>query len=320
METSSSSAASSAARRWLAAALLAHTGWGAYPVLARYLQTVSNLPSMSLLATSMTAAALFTALTTRPRVRYLLRQPLMAALVLVVMVRAVTNLLAARFAPAVYVQLVTLGTPWVVALLSWLFFREPAPRYTGRTALVGTVGAGLILSAQVASRAATPTWDARSLLGLGLAGVSTLSLALYMLLVRRSRHHRWRGDEVFLVQSVGVLAVGWGASLALREDWSPWLRLRWQDGLVFAAFAGLILYGANRLQIAALQRVGARAVSSLLPWRMVAVLVIGFVLLGERLTAVRQGVGVALVMAALWWYLWKGGDASSPSRAAGRLS
>ena len=30
---------------WLAATLMAQTGWGAYPVMARYLQTVSDLPS-----------------------------------------------------------------------------------------------------------------------------------------------------------------------------------------------------------------------------------------------------------------------------------
>jgi hypothetical protein len=31
-------------------ALGSHTGWGANPVLARYLQTVSNLPTLSLLS------------------------------------------------------------------------------------------------------------------------------------------------------------------------------------------------------------------------------------------------------------------------------
>ena len=303
--TSSSVAVPSSAsrRRWLLLALLAHTGWGSYPVLARYLQTVSRLPSMSLLATSMTAAALITALTTRPRWRALLRQRLLWALVLVVMTRAVTNLLAARYTHAVYVQLVTLMTPWTVALLSALFFREPAPPRTGRTALLGTVGAGLILSARVDSGVHAASLTAQDGLGLALAAVSMVSLSLYMLLVRRSKARAWRGEEVFLVQSIGVLAVGWVATLLLREDWSPWLRLTLTDWAVFAAFAGLVLYGANRVQIAALQRIGARAVSSLLPWRMVVVLAIGVLLLGERLTAARQAVGVALVIVALWWYL-----------------
>ncbi len=290
-------------RRWLLLALLAHTGWGAYPVLARYLQTVAGLPSMSLLATSMTVAAGFTALTTRPRWALLRRQRLMWALVLVVMTRAVTNLLAARFTHAIYVQLITLLTPWTVALLSMLVFREAAPPRTGRTMLLGTVGAGLILSGRVANAQGVQAFTAQDALGLALAGVSMVSLAVYMLLVRRSRAHRWRGEEVFLVQSLGVMAVGWAATWLLGEDWRPWLHLSLQDGLVFLAFAGLVLYGANRVQIAALQHVGARAVSSLLPWRMVVVLVIGLALLGEHLTATRQAVGVALVMAALGWYL-----------------
>ncbi len=302
-------------RRWLVWALLAHTGWGAYPVLARYLQTVAHLPSMSLLAVSMTVAALFTALTTRPRWRHLLRQRLLWALLAVVALRAVTNLLAARFTYALYVQLITLATPWTVALLSLAFFREPAPRYTGRTALIGTVGALLILSARVQSPTALRGWSAQDGLGLALAGVSMVSLALYMLLVRRSQG-AWRGQEVFLVQSLGVLTVGWLTTWALGEDWRPWLHLRPVDWLVFGTFAGLVLYGANRLQIAALQHIGARAVSSLLPWRLVVVLIVGVALLGETLTTWRQAVGVGLVLFALIWYLWHNGASATLKAAA----
>ena len=47
---------------WIFAALAAHTGWGAYPVFGRYLQTVTLLPSMSLLALG-SAVALIALLT-----------------------------------------------------------------------------------------------------------------------------------------------------------------------------------------------------------------------------------------------------------------
>ncbi len=291
------------ARGWLFLALVAHTGWGAYPVLARYLQTEAGLPSMSLMAVSMTGTAAVLALTVRPRWRMLLRQRLLPAFLLAVMVRAVTNLLAARFTHAIYVQLITLMTPWVVALLSALVFHEQAPRYTGRTALVGTVGAGLILSAAIERHGVPQHLTASDVLGLTLAGISVFSLAWYMLLVRRSRSAQWRGDEVFFLQALVVMTVGWGATWLLQEDWTPWTQMDLRDWLVFAAFAGFVLYGANRLQIAALQRLGARAVSALLPWRMVVVLVLGFGLLGEQLSSLRQVIGVLLVIGALVGYL-----------------
>lgn len=290
-------------RWWLMLALVAHTGWGAYPVLARYLQIETGLPSMSLLAVSMTGVALVSGLTVRPRWGILLRQRLLPAFLVAVMVRAVTNLLAARFTHALYVQLITLMTPWVVALLSVLVFHERAPRYTGRTALVGTVGAGLILSASIERYGVPQRLTVSDGLGLALASISVFSLAWYMLLVRRSRTAQWRGDEVFFLQALVVMMVGWGATWWLHEDWTPWTKMSLEDWLAFAAFVAFVLYGANRLQIAALQHLGARAVSALLPWRMVVVLVMGFWLLGEQLRSLRQVVGVLLVVGALVGYL-----------------
>lgn len=290
-------------RLWLGLALVAHTGWGAYPVLARYLQTQAGLPSMSLLAVSMTSVSLLLALTTRPRWGMLLRQRLLPAFLLAVLTRAVTNLLAARFTAAVYVQLVTLATPWVVAFFNALVFHETAPPNTGRTALLGTVGAGLMLSAALEQQGHMAQLGPEDLLGLALAGVSVMSLAWYMLLVRRSGLHQWRGQEVFFLQALVVMSVGWTFTLLLDEDWTPWLHLQERDWAVLLAFVGLVLFGANRLQIEVLQRIGARAVSALLPWRMVVVLVLGMWLLGERFTHWRQALGLVLVLAALVLYL-----------------
>ena len=36
--------------RWIIIAVLAQLGWGGYPVFLRYLQTVSEIPGLSLLA------------------------------------------------------------------------------------------------------------------------------------------------------------------------------------------------------------------------------------------------------------------------------
>ncbi len=53
---------------WIIATLLAQTGWGAYPVLARYLQKVSSLPSMSIIAFGSLLALLVVGFFLFPRV------------------------------------------------------------------------------------------------------------------------------------------------------------------------------------------------------------------------------------------------------------
>jgi len=79
-------------------ALGAHTGWGAYPVFVRYLQTVSHLPSMSLLTAGYLLVLPVLAVVVLPRVdRSILRLRLLWLFAVIVVVRGITNLLAARY-------------------------------------------------------------------------------------------------------------------------------------------------------------------------------------------------------------------------------
>lgn len=291
---------------WMLVALVSHTSWGAYPVLARYLQTVSGLPSMSLLVVGMGCSLglmlAWRALRRRPLPRF---SRFLVVIAVVVAARSITNLLAARYTLAIYVQLITLMTPFVVTLLNRLAFDEPVPPATGRAMVLATLGAVLMLSGSIEQQGVIKPLTRQDWLGLGLAAFSTFTLALYMLIVRQSVAHNLSGEQVFLAQLVTVLAISAPASLLLHEDWTRWLALTTTDWLVFGAFAGLVIFGANVLQITALRRIGATTVSSMLPWRMVVVLVLAAFLLGERLTSIWQLVGAVLVTGTLMWYLWK---------------
>ena len=145
-----SSAAASAvgpAWYWYAIALAAHTGWGIYPVLGRYMQTISGLPSMSILVVG--ALPMFVLMVVYVLPRYGLapfRSRLIWLLALVVVVRATTNLLSARFTLSIYVQLIALLTPFIVVLLSRAVFHERIPRYTGRAIFFSSLGALLMMS------------------------------------------------------------------------------------------------------------------------------------------------------------------------------
>ncbi|MEO1444154.1 MAG: EamA family transporter, partial [Chloroflexota bacterium] len=111
--------------------LLAHASWGMYPVLARYLQTVSDLPTLSILALGNVIPLVVLS-------RYLFghldlsvfRQPIVWIFAAIVVFRAITNMASTRFTLSIYVQLITQATPFVVILISTVIFREQLPRYT----------------------------------------------------------------------------------------------------------------------------------------------------------------------------------------------
>lgn len=291
---------------WILAALGAHTGWGAYPVLARYLQTVSHLPSMSLLTLGYLFVLPVLAVVVWPRMdKRFLRLRLLWLFAVIVVVRAITNLLASRYTLAIYVQLVTLMTPFVVVLLSRVLLREPIPPYTGRAITLSSMGALLMMSGNIGEvgvhLALTPTDG----LGIALAFVSTFSLAVYMIIVRRTVLDDVPDQAILLVQVVTLFGTSALLSLLLGEDWSRWRTIGPTDWLVFAAFSLGVLLVANMSQIKALQHLGAPLVSSLLAWRLVSALLVAALLLGERLTSPWQGIGALIVLVTITWYLWR---------------
>jgi drug/metabolite transporter (DMT)-like permease len=291
---------------WILAALGAHTGWGAYPVLARYLQTVSHLPSMSLLTLGYLCVLPLLAVVVLPRMdRRFLRLRLLWLFAAIVVLRAITNLLASRYTLAIYVQLVTLMTPFVVALLSRALLREPIPPYTGRAITLSSVGALLMMSGNIGQAgvhlALTPTDS----LGIALAFVSTFSLAVYMIIVRRTVLDDVPDQAILLVQVVTLLGTSALLSFLLGEDWSRWRIIGPTDWLVFGVFSLGVLLVANMSQIKALQHLSAPLVSSLLAWRLVSALLIAALLLGERLTSPWQGIGAVMVLVTITWYLWR---------------
>lgn len=289
---------------WMLAALASHTGWGVYPVLARYLQVVSRLPSMSILVVGSAPLALLVALVGRRRLqaRYL-KSRVLWLLALTVVLRALTNLLAARYTLSIYVQLITQMTPFVVAALGAALFHEAIPPYTGRAVGLSFAGAVLLVSGQIGTEAAPFSFSASDGIGIAFALSSTVFLALYMLLVRHSAHSGIPGELVFLAQLVTVTLVSSLLSWLFREDWGRWLALTPRDWSIFLIFVFGVVLGANVLQIGALRRLGAPLVSSMLAWRWISALIAAALLLGEQLTSLRQFLGAAIIFVVITWYV-----------------
>lgn len=289
---------------WMGVALLAHTGWGLYPVLARYLQTVSALPSMALLCLgNLLAVTLYAPFVVGRLDLRFLRSPVIWGFALVVVLRAITNVLAARFTLAIYVQLITLMTPLLVALLSAGLFREKLPPYTWPAIGLSIAGSLLMMSGDIGGHGLALSLGGGDLLGIVMALVSAVCLALYMILVPRTVKEAVPGEAVLLVQLVALTVVTGLLSLLAGEDLGRFAAIGASDWLAFAAFVLFVLLGANLGQITALRHLGAPLVSSTMAWRLVATLGLAALLLGERLSSLWQVVGAAVVLATITAYL-----------------
>ena len=217
-----------------------------------------------------------------------------------VLLRAVTNMLAARYTLSIVVQLVTQLTPFVVVIMGATLFRERIPRYTGPALLLCLLGALLMIGGnigQVSAAESRVDW-----LGIGLALSSSVILAAYMLVVRRTVRHAVPGEAIMVVQVTVIVGVTGPLSL-LTESWSAWTTTGALDWTLFVIFSLGIFFGSNTGQIFALRRLGAPLVSSLMAWRLLSALLFGALLLGERLTSSWQLVGAALVLVTITWYL-----------------
>lgn len=288
---------------WILLGLFAHAGWGAYPVFSRYLQTVTRLPSLSLLAMgNLLVLSLLLIPLLRRIDRRVLKRPILWFFGAIVILRGVSNLLAARYTLSIYVQLINQLTPFLVALLSAGVLREALPRYTGRALTLCLLGAVMMMSGNliqldgfVASRS---DW-----IGIGLAAFSSLALATYMILVRRTANQQIPGEALLIAHLSGLFGFSLMGSWLLGEEWSAWRGMQAADWAVFAAFSLGVLLLANVAQIKSIRQLGAPVMSSMLASRLISALIVGALLLGERLTSLWQVLGTAVVLITITWYL-----------------
>jgi len=288
---------------WYVAALAAHTGWGLYPVLGRYLQTTSGLPSMSVLVLGGIPMMLWFFGMILPRYGWrIYATPVLWVFGAVTVLRSITNILSQRYTLAIYVQLIGLLTPFLVVALSRLVLKERVPRFTIPAILLSTLGALLMLSS-VDANGIMFVLTRSDWLGIGLALTSSLFLAMYMILVRRTAGVQISGVAVLAFQTVLIQFVALIISWLTQESWGQWLVIGPQDWVVFVAYVVVVVIAANGLQIASIRRLGAPMVSSLMGWRLVATLSAGMLLLGEHLASPWQVFGMLLVLATVTWYL-----------------
>jgi hypothetical protein len=99
---------------WVIVALGSHTGFGAHPVLSRYLQTVSDLPSMALLSCANGLVIVLSIKFILAHVNLnLLYSQFTWMLAGIIAIRGVTNIFASYLTTAIHVQVIALTTPFL---------------------------------------------------------------------------------------------------------------------------------------------------------------------------------------------------------------
>lgn len=290
---------------WLG--LLGHLLWGSYPVFAK--RAVAEVPKFSLLL----MASLTTTLVAAATVRWhddldrrqawaiLRRERALWGLAFFWVLRSVTNIVSIELTRAIWIQLINTLTPFVVALLGIWFFGEPVPRYTYRALTLSTLGAALVLVPDWSQ--ALAGFNSRDVLGLAMAVLSTLALATYFQLVRRSHLRQASGGLIMFQQGVALVmtyvVLSWGAG----EDWRAWTRLSPMAWLAVLEVIWMVRVLGNLVQIVAVGGATPALITSLMATRLISALFLGWLVLGERLVAPAQWLGALIVVATVTTYL-----------------
>jgi len=291
--------------KWLLWGVVSHTAWGGYPVLARYLQTVGRIPTLALggMANGIAFLALLIFVVPKMRrIRPSARDLFIFGVILVL--RALTNIYAARFTRAINVQLISLMTPFIVAILSKPLLGERLPRFTALAVCVSILGAVLMVASNPGQNRAGTALTPEDWIGIGLALISAFLLALYMITIRKVVRTDIPAETLVVFQAVVLFLFMNTGSLLIGEDWTIWTRLPasgWTALIVYGM--GVILAG-SLIQNTALKHIPASSYTMMLAWRLVSTTIFAALILGERFTSVWQALGALIVMATVTLYSW----------------
>lgn len=287
--------------RTIGLALVAHTGFGLYVVLVKYL--LRYLPPFGLLAVAFGIAVPVTFFVARPTLGW--RDFCCAQIWLllgIVVVRSVSKLLALQFTLATYVQLIDLSVPFFTPIVARMLLREAAPSRT--LAALAAISFGSFLVVTVDPFDVQLPNGHSDLVGIALALTTSLAMALGVVYTRYLTTRRRLNPASVFFQQIMAVAITYGVLSALTgESWQPFAALTVSDWIIYVLFVLVAIIGAGLAQVLSISRINATLFSTLLSWRLMVALGAGWALLGERLTSVWQGIGAVVVILAITLYL-----------------
>lgn len=289
---------------WLLLAVGVHAAIGASMVPMRYLQAVKGMPSLAIVALSDLVAFSIMSWQVLPKIeKRSWRSKTLWMMVAVVVLRTIFLTLAVRFTKVYIVQLINMLAPFIVVLLNRFFMKTPLPKLTLPAIIFSTVGGGLMVFGGLVNQPLDLLWNVEDSLGTLFAFLGTFGIAAYMMIVKHGEQIGLPFEIVYISQIGSMMVVMTVLSLGLGEDWSALLTVDWRSGLAFLVNAVGVEIGCKLGNITILRKLGAPLVSSMLAVRLVAALMLGWVILGERLENILQWGGAVLVIVTVTWYL-----------------
>lgn len=212
-----------------------------------------------------------------------------------------TNVLAARYAPAAYIQLFALSTPFFVTLMSRLFFKEPIPHAFFLCLVVSVVGSLLLLIDDF-QQFAFVSLDGDDVLGLVMSIVTAFCLACYMISTKFATMYKAPASQALLMQGLCSAVAAVLLSIFIDTDWNSLQTAQWWEWLVVFGIA-IIFYSGNMINVRVIAKAGATFNSFFIGLRLLVAILAAWLILGESLEKFWQWIGVFVVLVATTTFL-----------------
>ena len=283
---------------WLAVA--AHTGFGLYVVLIKFLSP--RLPIMLALGFSFGLTALVALVLARRELRWRdFRQPAVWVLSVVIIVRSVSKLLAVQYTLATYVQLIDMIVPFLTPIAAWMLMREAVPPRTVPALIATSIGSFLVITTDPFNLH-LPTGHS-DVIGIAIALGSSIAMAFLVSFLRQMSTVRFSPASVCFFQSLALAAAYWILGAATGEHLGTFLFLSPGLWVIYGLFTLIAVVGATITQVLAISRTNSSFYSSMLSWRLIVAVGAGWLLLGEHLRSWWQVGGILIVVTSLTLYL-----------------
>jgi drug/metabolite transporter (DMT)-like permease len=221
----------------------------------------------------------------------------------VIVSRNLLNLYAARLTYANNIQLFSLLAPFIVAFISKAVYKEALPRHTILALFFCLIGAVLMIFGGGARDVDADVRNPLNWLGILLSIAGGVQLALLMLAIKHLGKKGANAETIAFLQFASLSLFTGIGSISIREDWTPWLSLRTSGIVVCLVYAFVVLLFGTILQNSSIKKIGASTYTTIQTWRLLSTIAFSWLLMGEGIVFVWQGIGALVVVVAISFYM-----------------
>eukprot|EP01010_Urceolus_cornutus_P005622 NODE_996_length_1179_cov_345.918584_g756_i0.p1 GENE.NODE_996_length_1179_cov_345.918584_g756_i0~~NODE_996_length_1179_cov_345.918584_g756_i0.p1 ORF type:complete len:347 (-),score=70.67 NODE_996_length_1179_cov_345.918584_g756_i0:137-1126(-) len=283
---------------WCTLTGIMHILWGALPAFAKSLQDEYGVHALVLQAGSYFTLLLvmipITLFYAKTEIFPFMKFKLAWVYGLLTAARNLTLTIGAAYTCAYLVQLVTLMSPFLTAVMATLWLEEKLTKTTVLTMVAGLVGGAIVIIVGVSDH----ELGVNDAIGLAFATLSTLSVA-FIFVVAKMCIHIPPYSLVCIQCAVGLVVLAPISLIVEWPGWAIWGSLSGWGWIVFLIYSiGIGLFG-SLLLIFCVHKMGSSFTTSILALRLLSALLFGWILNGDEVKNAWQWVGIVIVLVAV---------------------